>query len=261
MLRLPKVSQGVERPPPLPGRGWGGRSAPWRSWIFQHKHRPPCAPAPPPSLGPASPRAEVPPSRAPPLLLLCRSPQRTCRTGYPVPGAGCNLLGPAPIPAGRTPIPFGSRAFPKISPAPPAQVQPRDLATPGFGPTALPPRSRPHLPLPKLLSQSKSSSSQGFASSVRSGLPPSPNPHHPIERLKACGCGCFPALSSKTILPPLLKASHLQGPIPRRIQPRPRPELSPALVRSALSVLAPRVPDPPSSGEEEEASSVVQAHE
>lgn len=56
--RASKVSQGVERPPPLPSPGWGGRSAPWRSWIFQHKHRPPTRPAPPrrplPSSAPSS---------------------------------------------------------------------------------------------------------------------------------------------------------------------------------------------------------------
>ncbi|XP_051852627.1 translation initiation factor IF-2-like [Antechinus flavipes] len=54
-LWTPRGSGGSPHPDP----GWGGRSAPWRSWIFQHKH------PPLPAHGPAPPRPCPIPVRAP----------------------------------------------------------------------------------------------------------------------------------------------------------------------------------------------------
>lgn len=111
--RSPRGSSG----PPLPGRGWGGRSAPWRSWIFQHKHRPP---TPPPSHGPALPRVGVPHLWLRPAFCRFLSPQPRCRKRYRMQIAefGVQRAGSSPDPCLTNPYSIWITRLSKVSPAP-----------------------------------------------------------------------------------------------------------------------------------------------
>lgn len=144
VFRLPKVSLGVERPPPLPGRGWGGRSAPWRSWIFQHKHRPP-SPTPPPSRCPAPSRAEVLPLGPCPAFRQSRSPQRRCRRGRRMRVAEFRVQR-----TGSSPDPYLTNSYSiwitRLSKVGPASILVQhQFSHTLFRPHALPFRSRPRL--------------------------------------------------------------------------------------------------------------------
>lgn len=213
MFRFPKVAQGVERPPLLPGRGWGGRSAPWRSWIFQHKHRPPTprAPAPPLLMVPPLLAPGVPfPGSAP----LSAGPARLCtRAEY---DAECGVQGSrCKVGVQHGPLPdkplFHSDHAPFQSKPRPTRSSPAQR----FSHTFFRPHCPAHSPRPRLLSLSRPPTSLA-AFPIRqqptgalilcrpwasSRLPPHPpNPSHPIERLGACGRGCFTELSSEKIL-------------------------------------------------------------
>lgn len=144
-------------------------------------------------------------------------------------GFGVQRTGSSPDPCLTNPYSIRITRLSKVSPAPPAQAQPRNLASRVLGPTALP-------------------LAQGHAPFL-SRPPTSPDPQHPIERLsqglrlRVFYCSEFQYNSCTFMASP---PSCLQAPIMWS-------QLSPASV--------PRVPDPPSSGEEEAAFSAVQAHE
>lgn len=142
-VQIPQGLPGGRAAPPLPGRGWGGRSSPWRSWIFQHKPRP--RPRPllmvPPLLAPKYPLLGLRPA-------FCRSlsPQRKCRKMCQtwIAGFGVQRAGSSPDPRLSNPYSIWITRLSEVNPAPDS-VQHLDLATPSLGPTALPIHSRPRL--------------------------------------------------------------------------------------------------------------------
>lgn len=268
--RSPRGSSG----PPFSQAGAGGAAPPRGAVGFSNTNTAPPPPSPQPRpfswSRPFSRRESL--SRAPPRFLP--APLASAQVPKMMPSAGCRVQG------ARYGVQHGSlpdKPLFHLDHAP-FQSKPRPTCSSTaqrFSHTFFRPHCPAHSPKPRLLSLSRPPTSlaafpirqqptgalilrKAWASSR---LPPCPsNPNHPIERFGACGRGCFTELSSDTILLTRLgitrASSHdkfNRGKGLSEAWSLSKVHYQPWLLKSSTLT--------PPKRKEEEALSVIQAHE